>query len=319
MKQTARNNLDLFVENRNAVKGEFKWASPLMHCLCALLLTAQKKSVNVETIKGYRRLMKKEVSAFSSLRGIAMPALLTQLSIIDDGEQMICKVHSAYQKLREDGFLATDYLALSAYILARNSEDGQLGRKAMQNYQNMRTLHRTLTGGDDTGFATLLALFADECCIDDSQRAFELLKPRFLARNETWLMAHILAFDTEHMPQNAERTIELFDKLKERKIRFRSTECPMLAVLALLMEDLTEAIELIEELSLELKDNKGFSVWQISKGQRQLYSTVLIALSALENGCQEKKHDKLFYITLTTMLITITMATIQAASAAAAQ
>ncbi len=317
MNEVTQRSLNLFVENRNAVKKVFKWSSPYMHCLCALLLTAQNRAADAALLRESRTALKKDVRFFSSLRGIAMPALITQLSISDDWQRDADDIKSAYRMLREEGFLGTDYLALSAYILARNEGDSRLSRQARELYLSMRAEHKVLTGGDDSGLATLMAVYG--IGIEKSTAAYELLKGKFLARNETWLMSHILAFDADNLESNAKRTIELYDCLKADKARFRGMETPILAVVGMLSTDAVTAAREIKELEGELKKRRGFSAWQITNGQRRLYAATLWTLNRLESGGYTDGQRKMFYVTAVTMIVTIVMATIQAASAAAAQ
>lgn len=317
MDESLGKRIELFVNNRNAIKKEFKMASPMMHCLCALLLTAQAKSVDASAIDECKEELKKDVKAFSSLRGIGRPALLTQFSIVDDRQSVIDKTKYAYRLLREDGFLGTDYLPLSAFILARNEVDAQLSRRSRELFGQMRDEHKTLTGGDDSSYATLMAVY--KLPIGLSCDAFSLLQTRLLFRNETWLMSHILAFDEVNIERNAAKTIKLLDRMKAAKMRFRAVESPILAVLALIGCDVEDAVGQVAQISRELKENKGFSKWQISKGQRQLYSACLYAMEKIGQRTKDTEQRKISYVLIVTMLTTITMATIQIASAAAAQ
>ncbi|MDO4565271.1 MAG: DUF4003 family protein [Clostridia bacterium] len=312
--------IDGFEKNRNAAAAVFRFSSALMHCLCGLLATMQNTGIDATAIQELKRELKRETRLFSPLRGIAMPALLTQLSMNDHGTQMLDKMLKAYRLLREEGFLGTDYLPLPTYILARNEVDMALCRKTREIYLSMRENKKFLTGGDDTGFAALLAVYTDtpQTASELSLRAYSPLLKRFGARNETWLMSHILAFDAERIETNAESLIALFERLKADKVRFRGMESPILAVLTLLNIEERDAGE-IARLSMELRARKGFSRWTLSNEQRNLCAAALLALSKIQGKESSRETRKLLYVLITTALVTLTTATIQAASAAAAQ
>ncbi|MDO4543945.1 MAG: DUF4003 family protein [Clostridia bacterium] len=319
MKRAAWDNFSEFVANRNAVKKEFKTASAYMQCLCALLLTLQRSKVDSETIAEIRHSLKKEFKIFSPLRGIAMPALITQLCVAKDDREMTGKVKEAYRLLREEGFLGTDFLPLPAYILARNNVDAVLSRKMRDIYLMMRSKHKAITGGDDTGFAALMAVYIDTVQTAEQlcEQAFSILSKRFGSKNETWLMSHILAFDGENIEKNAERTIELYERLKADKRMFKGTESPILALLGVLGCDAEKTALDIGELSDALKVSHGFSPWQIPKGQRQLYSAALIAMTEISEKENSRETRMLMYLLITAILVSVTMATIMAASSAA--
>ena len=181
----------------------------------------------------------------------------------------------------------------------------------------MKKDHPFLTSSDDYTFCALLALSEkqDDALIADAEACFAQLKGKGLSRNGIQSLSHVLSLYDGSALIKCQKTLDLYQKIKEQGIHFgTSYELPILGILALSGQNLTETAAAIAEIDGWLKHQKGFGLFGgITAKQRTMYAA-LLAQTDIQTAYQDdtKKQDLLS----DTGTATATLATLIAQEAA---
>jgi len=312
---------EAFVENRRAARQVFRLSSPMMHCLCALL-AAEKGVPGAAALQAGKRRYKAAFNAFSVMRGIAMPGLATLAALREDPDVFLSDLNRAFFEIKAAGFRATDYQPITAWLLvegAPKSEWEQLTAKARRLYLGLRGKHPFLTSAEDACYALLLAMeCSDEAeTLQRCEDAFCLLRERFGAGNATQTLAFILALEPKDLIERSRDTAELFDRLRELRCRFRrGMETGMLAVLTYLYKDMHTAADEVAITYHRLRARRGFSMMSVGRNQAAFYAAGLLAMEKAQ-ALPEKERERMLRLIRLVSSVTVTLAAVQAAAAAA--
>ena len=336
MLESIQAKCDAFIQNRAAAKQVFRLSSPMMHCLCALQITAQGLVLPVERLQDGKKWYKSAFSAFSVMRSTAMPNMVTLTSLqgfpppADGSEQKLAvqdflsDLNRAFFELKTAGFRPTDYHPITAWLLATGAPRADweaLCAKARRLYLGMRERHPFFTSAEDACLAMSLAMETDaneEETLVRCENAFGLLRDRFRASNATQTMAHILALDPKNLEARCSATAELFDRLRELRCRFRrGMEVTALAGLTYFYTDMGKAAEDLAITYHRLRAHRGFSMMSIGRNQCAFYAAALLAMEKAQE-LPETEQARILRLIGLTASVTVTLVAIQAAAAAAA-
>lgn len=70
MNNSLKQRTDLFIENRDSIKNNFKWDNSMLFPLCASLYTEQDLKVDVYKIKKAKDIIKNNIGVFQTLGGL---------------------------------------------------------------------------------------------------------------------------------------------------------------------------------------------------------------------------------------------------------
>ena len=160
MRDTLRERCELFIENREVVKKAFPMENSCFYPICAMLLTEQNKSADLETLKDCRAILKKNTGVFSSFRGTAISSIITMLATDNDPESRLEKAVSLHKDLRKH-FYSSEYLPVAAMMLSdivASENNAEVSCRAGKIYGLMKSEHPFLTSSEDSVFAIMLAL-----------------------------------------------------------------------------------------------------------------------------------------------------------------
>ena len=281
MQESLQRRCDLFVENTQLIKEGFRWESGYLFPACAEMLTAAGRRADIPAMKDCRALLKQETGFFSNFRGISEVVTLTKLSMSKNPQERLVRIQSVYAALKE-WFRNSEFLVLAAAIVVDLAEPAayvELAARAREIYNQMKSNHPFLTGGEDSTFAVLFALSDLAPCDADAEmeRCYTLLKNAFFSGNALQSLSHVLALGQAPAAQKCERVAALFQLLKDAGHKYGTGyELPTLGVLALLDTDLAELAQRMTEADAFLKAQKGFgSVFGIGSRQRLMYAGML--------------------------------------------
>ena len=186
-----------------------------------------------------------------------------------------------------------------------------VAEKAHENYLEMRHAHRILTGGEDVMYAVLFAMYDAEkdVLFPRADAAMDLLSERFGRSNAAQAASFAIALSDQPADALAQKTERLYDLVREAGEKNREMlDLPLLAFLASLDVPEEETAKTIRELSLCLKEEKGFSMMRVGRSQRLFYATSIAAIDAmlaapLDPNTLAKKRDLLQTIMLTGILL----------------
>ena len=312
MQGSIRRRTEQFIENRRRIERTFRLSAPQTHCLCALLLGLDDHDADLQSIRRGRRILRRNTGVFSAFRGLGMAPAAIKIGQREDGEQRLNDAKDNLKKLKAAGFAATDYLCPAAFLMAKcHDRADEVAGSAYAHWQEMQHAHRILTGGEDVMFAVLFAMYGADVAETAARAdtAMEMLSVRFGRTNVAQMASFAIALSDQPADLLAERTERLYDAVRMAGIKNREMlDLPLLAFLAALDVPETETAELIAEIAVCLKEQKGFSTMRVGRCQRLFYATALAAIDALHAAPLEekdlaKKRDLLQTVMLSGILL----------------
>lgn len=305
MKAEENKLLKDFESNFNQLKSAFKWEDDLGKMLVSLTYTLGDSPVNVSKIEKAKKEIKAKTGAFSSFRGpicFMLAGLCAAKWEVTD--EIITRMVDLEKPLKATGFKNGLYLPIAAYTLMEleaKHEREDLLKKASEVFQEMKTNHPFLTGGDD--YALCLLMAGHDSDISRIEHYYELLMEAGLSKgNGLQMLSHILTFSEKEPYVLVERVMTLYQKLRDASLKVPQDAYPSLGILALVERsevDLTaDLVALIDGLK-KIKSVK----WQ---GRTMLLSLAagLLSKEEIEKGHQES----LVRIATSTTIETIIMA-----------
>ena len=301
-----------FIENRKRIERIFRMSTPQVQCLCALLLGLDDKDADLMSIRRGKKILRRNTGIFSSFRGLGMAPAAIKIGEYADGEQRLNYAKDNLRKLRNAKFAPTDYLCPAAFLMAKaHDRADEIAANAYEHYSEMRHAHRILTGGEDVMYAVLFAMYDAEkdVLFPRADAAMDLLSERFGRSNAAQAASFAIALSDQPADALAQKTERLYDLVREAGEKNREMlDLPLLAFLASLDVPEEETAKTIRELSLCLKEEKGFSMMRVGRSQRLFYATSIAAIDAmlaapLDPNTLAKKRDLLQTIMLTGILL----------------
>lgn len=319
---------DLFIRNVQIMKDNFKWDYGLVHRMIAFLYTGDNKEVDIDGIKNAKKLIKENTGIFSAFKDSnTILIAATMVAMHGSPHDFFEKTMNIYNRMKEAGFHASNYLTISSLLIAKKVEEANYDF-AIQNtknyYDSMKKEHRFLTSSDDYIFATMLGM--SELSIDSTIREIEdcyrLLKEDFYSGNSVQSLCHVLAFGEEGASIKCSRVLKIYETLKEKKCKLgKDGELTSLGVLALVTDNVDKITDDIVQVSDYIHSKKGFGSFLVSGSERSRYAAALVSSLYVQD-----LNDDILNITLqnsltniliaqeTAMIIAITTTTVAASS-----
>lgn len=317
IKSILRSYEEEFIKNRDAVKSAFKFDSSYIHPVCAIMFLNGRKTVDSSALKDNARLLKEKVGAFSSLRGISRPVIISAIAMDSDPEAKLQRLIKAYASLREH-FSYGDHLPVAAVVISEECEEKDfdtVSERSREIYELMKREHPLITCNEDVVFSVLLAISGKipSDAVIEVERCYKKLKERFFSSNAVQSLAHVLALCEGAADDKCEKTIKLFELLKESKMKYGTDqELATLGVLAMLPTDAADIVKHMSEVSDFLSSQKGYGIFGVGKQVRLMHAGMIITSAYLS--------DKVHTVSDATMTISSQlMITAQNASIVAAQ
>ena len=324
MEELIKLKLDKLIDLFQQVSSEYKWEGSLTNHFAALTYTLNNRIFDKETIEDVRDHMKKTTGIFSNYRGTSKIILSALLSCqYDNPKQEFDKMLNYDKRMKQAGFKNNMYLPIANYaLLATCSEEWVDIRinKAIEIYSEMKENHPWLTGGDDYPLSILLANSDDSVnsIIENMEECYGLLNENGFGKNNgLQFLSHILGFRQEENKVKVLRCKEIFDKLKENKMKVYSSGYAIIGFLAILGEKGNEAVDQVIEVVKVLRTTKKYK-W-LTKETHLYTAAALVSDVYIENMKNQKDLiQTAIGISIETLIAAQTVAIIAAASSAAA-
>lgn len=281
MKTSLLDLCSLFIENRDTVKAALSWDNSYIYPVCAAIFTDKRLRADSDRLKACRDLLKGETGPFSSFRGTAKLATISMLAADEEPETLLQRGLTVYQALKAH-FSGSQYLPVAAMILANLTEPAryeEVSARTRAVYKLMKQEHPFLTGGEDSVFAALLALspLSDQEIVAETEACYERLKPAFHSGNAVQSLSHVLALGEGGAGEKCDKTLALYDKLRDREYRYGvSYELATLGSLALLPGEPDELADDTAQVADWLAEQKGYGVFGVGKKQRLMHAGMLV-------------------------------------------
>lgn len=280
MNTTLKQRCDLFIQNRDTIKAEFKWENSYIYPLCASIYTSKNQHANPEQMRYCLDLLKKQTSIFSNFRGTVKMALVTKLAMSPHPEEMLNNVLLIYNNLKQL-FFSSEYLASAAAVIAELAPPDSyeaLSQRTRSIYNLMKNNHPFLTSGEDSSFAAMLSLSnLEESWIDEEmERCYKILKPNFFSGNAVHSLCQVLVLDNKPAEVKCGKVMDIYNYLKGRGFRYGTNyELATLGVLALLDTNTETIGNSMIDAGNFLETQKGFGLFGIGSKQRLMYAGIL--------------------------------------------
>ena len=283
MDQALRSRCERFLANRDTLRKAFPWENPYLHAVCAGILTQKNQTAEVDRLHDCRDLLRARTGFFSNFRGIAQEAMITLLSLEPAPQEELDQGLRLYDALK-DHFRPSQYLPLAALLLADQVEERQYGAFAARTraiYNGMKEAHCFLTGVEDSVFAALLALSPRpvEALIAETEACYDRLKHRPFGTGQfTQTLSHVLALGEGSAQEKCDRTLALYDALKDRGRKYSTGhELGTLGLLTLVPGEVGALAEEVVEVDHFLSQQKGYGLMGVGKAQRLMHGVMLTA------------------------------------------
>ena len=287
MRSTLSGLCKSFMENKERIRAAFAWENSYLHPVCAALFTNQRQIADTDWMKRCKGILEEHTGAFSGFRGIAKLSMISYLALDGSPERRMQKALLVYEAMKEH-FFSSQYLSVASMMisgLAEKDRYEEIARRTRWIYDLMRKEHPFLTSSEDSVFAALLALSekSDEEVIRETEDCYRLLKEQFSAGNALQSLSHALALGEGTAKEKCERTIRLYDLLKEKGCKLAT-----LGVLALLPAKLETIAEDVAETDAFLAKQKGYGFFGFSRKQRLMHAGLIVASDYIGENAELK-------------------------------
>ena len=292
MKESTENRCRQFIRNKEKIRKKFRWESYYIYPLCAAIFTMEGKEADDDLLENCAELFRQNIGVFSNFRSAVRLPIICMMAVSGNPEGTILNAVKVYGMLKEE-FFGSAYLPLSAMVIAQMAEPfdyERIVKRTRALYKEMKSEHPLLTTAEDNSFAALLSLSDrdDSTLLSEAQRCYEILRPQFFSGNAVQSLSHVLALGDGRAEEKCSRTLQLYDRLKERGYKYgRGYELPTLGVLALSESDLMEIVAEMTDADDFLAKQKGMGNWSIGRKQRLMYSGMLVQGEYIKTGSME--------------------------------
>lgn len=269
------------IKNKETMKSAFAWEDGLTHLACAGIFINKEQTVNEEMLLQCKDILKRNTGIFSNFKSTAKPMIVAMLAANENPQLLMERGLKVYDLLKEE-FMSSVYLPIAAMIIAQYADEAryaELAQRTRRIYKQMRADHPFLTSGEDSTFCALMALLdkPDEVLLGDAEECYKILKNNFFSSNAVQSLSHVLAMCDGEPENKCQKTMELFQKLKEAGHKYgTSYELPTLGVLAMADGNQDEIAAEMAEIDQWLSEQKGFGFFSsISAKQRLMYAGMI--------------------------------------------
>lgn len=269
------------IKNKETMKSAFAWEDGLTHLACAGIFINKEQTANEEALLQCKDILKRNTGIFSNFKSTAKPMIVAMLAASENPQLLMERGLKVYDLLKEE-FMSSVYLPIAAMIIAQYADEAryaELAQRTRRIYKQMRADHPFLTSGEDSTFCALMALLdkPDEVLLGDAEECYKILKSNFFSSNAVQSLSHVLAMCDGEPEIKCQRTMKLFQKLKEAGHKYgTSYELPTLGVLAMADGNQDEIVAEMAEIDQWLSEQKGFGFFSsISAKQRLMYAGMI--------------------------------------------
>ena len=323
MEELVKVKLDKLIDLFQQISAQYKWEETLTNHFSALTYTLNNRNFDKENIEDLRAHIKKTTGVFSNYRGTSKIILSALLSCQYDNPKLeFDKILNYDKRMRTAGFKNSMYLPIANYALLATCREELVDiriKKAIEIYSEMKKNHPWLTGADDQPLSILLANSDTtvNIIIDNMEECYKLLNENGFGKNNgLQFLSHILGFRQEENKVKVLRCKEIFDKLKENKMKVYSSGYAIIGFLSILGDKGYDAVDQVIEVVKILKSTKKYK-W-LTKETHLYTAAALVSDVYIDNMKNKQEIQTSIGISIEALIAAQTVATIVVASSAAA-
>jgi hypothetical protein len=285
MRQSLLDIFNLFIRNREIMKKNLKFEHQGIHYTGALIYTEKNQSVDFDRIQKAKDIIKDNTKVFSNFRGIGYTLGAIRLSLSTYPESKFKETLRAYELLKKE-FTGSEQLSSVAYFIAEAEETSilnieELIKRSKEVYTKMKKNHPFLTSSEDISLAVLIAMNTENIdeTIEQMEGYYNNLKDKFYIGNPLQSLSHVLSLSRGNMEERALKVINIYDNLKDRKLKYgKNHELPLLGILALSDKSVENITEDIEEVYNKFKEVGVVKTFGLSRTEGLMYASLLVAI-----------------------------------------
>ena len=281
MNETMSKKLELFIENSQIAKREFKWDFDQCRRLIALLYARENRQIDCDAIKDARKLIKQQAGVFSSFRGNMSLFFAALLSLSNEPETLLGKTIDVFNMLRQEKLRNSDFLVIAAYEIAAQTEPTRfydIVRRTVDFYNGLLQRRFLLSVQDDYVFAAMLGLSDIDvsCGLQRVESIYHRLWGEFKGKNSVQNMAQVLVLGGLDIVCT-DRVLGLRDAFRKQHIKLdKPHTLSSLGVLAMLPIDIETIVSDVDDVQKKLRQSKGFGRWTVSTHELLLFATAIV-------------------------------------------
>ncbi|MDO5294415.1 MAG: DUF4003 family protein [bacterium] len=274
----------LYVQNRDILKSEFKWASSNMLPLCAYMYAEKGRKVDAVRIEECRQIIMKHIGVFSKVKGQEIFPLATLLSLDTNAEKAFEKRIAVYQLLKKE-FETTVYLPEIAFALATFSQIHSVNyEKVISQAKRLEEQIQSEFEGNAiaeySGISVLLSLSgkSQEKLLGDLKMAYELFRNFETEESAIPMLCYVVAAEPGETVDACEKVMSAYGILMKNRIMLKKIgEITTLGLVAASQQKVETYIKDSIEINQYLKQQKGFDLLNVSSAERHMFSFMLAA------------------------------------------
>lgn len=319
---------ELVASNTQIYKNLMKWETAANACaIMAGIMSAEKGILADE--KKYReckKLLKKKISAWSTMRGTAKTMLITKMTFQEDPEAYIDGVQAVYKKLREKHkFTASPYMVMAAMTIFENGgiEHADFYIEKLENlYRRLHEQHPFLISDEDRGYLSMLVVLGlDSDTVDQNiEECYQACKKVAMDKNAVHSLAQVLSVSNKSVAEKTSEVEAILKEFKENNTRInKSNGLSSIGALTLFDDTAKNKADMVKEVTEYLKEQKCFKWYSVDARTRTTYACLIVFLTQVsENGKLAATISETMTMVLIEEIIMLTVICATTASTSAA-
>ena len=292
MRQSVLELCDLLISNRDAIGKSFFAEFGIMEVGASMVFSKAGQKADPDRINMCKKILSKNASAFSALRCIGRPLVISKMAVSEDPKKYLEDLKSVYNTLKKGRGFETDYVVLAAANLC---ESGRLNEAPFlidrfnEIEKKMNKNHPILTNGGDFSIIMMLALSNKpvDAIIDGIEECYRYMRTTGVRVTKDGLhgLSQVLTLMGGDMKENCEKAVRLYKKFREHSTRYgKDSQFQALGTLVDIDEDADVLVNEIVETADYLKKHKGFGCMNLDKSNRLMFATMVVASAYEKEG-----------------------------------
>ncbi len=303
----ARSFTDNYISIKHQFKGEYGDRQATAAFLCLLdtfdnekealvsrnMLTKSEENISdfEAQIAECKKILKRRIKLSSAFRDHLMMPLAIRMALSKNPEEYLAGVLKAYETIKPTYFTGSGQRLITAMVIYENTPEELVDyvcERTYKIYEQMKKEHPVLTGQEDMAFAAMIAMDGEDISdvTQEMEACYRILKKKFVVKMSPMQnVSHVLALTDENPQLKTQKFIALHNKFSAG--RSSTGLGPLLIVLAVLsILDITveEAAREVKEVSITLRQIKGFTR-KFNSVDVTLLSCALVAMRHLPESC----------------------------------
>lgn len=274
--------IKLTIDNYRTAKFELRNDGDLINHLASLIFTHKNTEIPFEKVKLIRKHIKANTSRISPFRGEFLYILSLLLAKEENEKDIIENMYLNFELLKDNGFKECEYLALTAYVLAKYNKYKDINDviyRMKEVFNSLKRRYENITNEDDYLISALWAL--NDIDIESIEEFIENIfnEMKYISiKSKNSIQGLTNSLILKGSSGNMYKTLELMIQMENNNIKIASQFLPLIGVLT--NKDIRNSSNLIEKVTSKLKEEESEYEYYIDKGFRTIIALSIISFSS---------------------------------------